>query len=142
MNYRFGTKNDLDILAEWNHRLIQDEGHSNSMSIRQLRERMKGWLEGEYQVVIFDAGSDPVAYALYREDDKDVYLRQLFVDRGHRRQGIGKQAMDTLRNQIWPADKRLTVSVLTANEPAVAFWRSVGYIDYSLALEIMPKEIG
>ena len=138
MNYRFATESDLDLLAEWNHQLIRDEGHRNSMSIPQLRERMKGWLEGEYRAVIFAVGSVPAAYALYREDAKEIYLRQLFVKRGHRRQGIGREAVGILQQQIWLPDKRLTVEVLTANELAIAFWRSVGYTDYCLTLEIMP----
>ena len=142
MKYRFGTESDLDLLAEWNHQLIHDEGHRNSMSVQQLRERMKGWIERDYKAVIFQIGSDLVAYALYREDTQDIYLRQLFVKKGHRRQGIGREAVGILRKQIWPADKRLTVEVLTANEAAVAFWRSAGYSDYCLTLEIMPKEIG
>ena len=142
MNHRFATESDLDLLAEWNHQLIRDEGHRNSMSIPQLRERMKGWLEGEYRAVIFAVGSVPAAYGLYREDAKEIYLRQLFVKRGHRRQGIGREAVGILQQQIWLPDKRLTVEVLTANEPAVAFWRSVGYTDYCLTLEIIPKEFG
>ena len=142
MNYRFATDSDLDLLAEWNHQLIRDEGHRNSMSIPQLRERMKGWLEGEYRAVIFAVGSVPVAYGLYREDAKEIYLRQLFVKRGQRRQGIGREAVGILQQQIWLPDKRLTVEVLIANEPTVAFWRSIGYTDYCLTLEIIPKEFG
>lgn len=135
MNHRFATDSDLDLLAEWNHQLIQDEGHRNAMTLPQLRARMQGWLESEYKAVIFDAEA---AYALYREDAKEIYLRQLFVKRGHRRQGIGREAVAILQKQIWPPDKRLTVEVLTANAPAVAFWRSVGYNDYALTLEIVP----
>lgn len=141
MDYRFATESDLDFLAEWNRQLIRDEGHRNSMSVRQLRERMKGWIEGEYKAVLFYTGKDQVAYALYSESDQGIYLRQLFVDRRHRRQGLGKQVVTILREQIWPNDQRLTVEVLTANEPAVAFWRSAGFTDYSLTLEIMPQEI-
>ena len=112
------------------------------MTLPQLWERMKGWLEGEYKAVIFEIGSDPVAYALYKESATEIYLRQLFVKRGDRRQGIGREAVGILRKQVWPLGKRLTVEVLTANVPAVAFWRSVGYTDYCLTLEIMPEEIG
>ncbi len=142
MKYRFGTESDLDLLAEWNYQLIRDEGHRNSMSIQQLQERMRGWLESEYKAVIFITGSGPVAYALYREDNREIYLRQLFVKREHRSQGIGREVVGILWKQIWSTDKRLTVEVLTANDPAVLFWRSVGYTDYCLTLEKMPKEIG
>jgi ribosomal protein S18 acetylase RimI-like enzyme len=61
------------------------------------------------------------------------------VDRRHRRRGIGREAVTILREQIWPRDRRLTVEVLVGNEPAVAFWQAVGYVPYSLALEIMPE---
>jgi predicted acetyltransferase len=81
-----------------------------------------------------------VAYALYREQPDEIYLRQLFVVRHRRRQGLGKQAMRLLRSELWPKTKRLTVEVLVANAAAVAFWRTVGYRDYSLKLEILPTD--
>jgi GNAT superfamily N-acetyltransferase len=142
IKHRLAAAGDLDLLAEWNHQLIRDEGHRNPMSVPELRRRMREWLGGEYRAVIFEAGAEPVAYALFREGADEVYLRQLFVRRDRRRQGIGREAMTVLRGQLWPRDRRLTVEVLTANAPAVAFWRSVGYRDYSLTLEIMPRNSG
>lgn len=109
------------------------------MTIPELKQRMKGWLASEYAVVIFENDGEIVAYALYREQAEEIYLRQLFVVRNRRRQGIGKEAVEILRSKIWPTDKRLTVEVLVKNESAVAFWRTVGYKDYCLALEILPE---
>jgi hypothetical protein len=63
----------------------------------------------------------------------------MFVRRDRRRKGTGQEANEILRYQLWPRHKRLTVEVLTANVPAVAFWRSVGYRDYCLTLEITPE---
>jgi GNAT superfamily N-acetyltransferase len=140
MEYRFATSNDLDRLAEWNHQLIRDEGHRNAMSVAELRERMKEWLEGEYRAVIFGPESAPVAYALFRESNTEVYVRQLFVRRDMRSQGIGGKALELLRQQVWPQKKRLTAEVLTSNVRAVRFWRSVGYKDYCLTLEIAPDK--
>jgi len=138
ISYRFAARDDLDLLAEWNHQLIRDEGHRNPMTVPELRERMRGWLAGEYRAVIFTVDGAPVAYALYRDSEREIYLRQLFVARDRRRAGIGRQAVAILHGQIWPRTKRLTVEVLTANEAAVSFWRAVGYRDYSLMLEILP----
>jgi hypothetical protein len=76
LDCRLATEADLDLLAEWNHQLIRDEGHRNPMTPAELRERMKGWLAGEYAAVIFCLDGDPVAYALYRESAGEVYLRQ------------------------------------------------------------------
>src|SRR5471030_2242427 len=138
MNFRHATLDDCALLAELNHQLIRDEGHRNTMTVPELEQRMKGWLVAEYAAVLFEDGKEIVAYALYREQLKEIYLRHLFVVRDRRRQGIGRKVVKVLRSKIWPPGKRLTVSVLTDNTATVAFWRAVGYQNYSLTLEILP----
>jgi GNAT superfamily N-acetyltransferase len=140
MTFRIATLDDCSLLAELNQLLLEDEGHRNRfMTLPQLEERMRGFLLGEYRGVIFEDGRNIVAYALYREEPAEIYLRQLFVARGNRRQGIGRRAMEILRSEIWPKNKRLTVDVLLHNTTAIAFWRAVGYKDYLLGLEILPS---
>jgi len=139
MTFRRAALDDCALLAELNHQLIRDEGHRNRMTIPELEQRMRGWLASEYAAVIFEDGEEVVAYALYREQLEEIYLRQLFVVRDRRRQGIGRTAFGILRSRIWPANKRLTVEVLVQNTAAIAFWRAVGYKDYSLTLEMLPK---
>lgn len=136
MTFRPATLDDCPLLAELNHQLIRDEGHRNRMTVPELEQRIRGWLSGEYRAVIYEDGKEVVAYGLYREQLEEIYLRQLFVVRNRRRQGIGRSAVQILRSQVWPKDKRLTVDVLVANQSGVAFWRSVGYTDYALSLEI------
>lgn len=142
LTFRRATLNDCGRLAELNHQLIRDEGHRNPMTVAELDQRMKQWLTTGYTALIFEEGGEVVAYALYREQPEEIYLRQLFVVRHRRRQGIGRQAVELLRSQIWPRNKRLTVDVLVHNTAAIAFWRSVGYRDYSLSLEILPVAPG
>jgi predicted acetyltransferase len=139
MKFRHATLDDCALLAELNYQLLHDEGHRNrKMSIPELEQRMRGWLASEYAAVIFEKDGEVVAYALYREQPEEIYLRQLFVMRNRRRKGIGRKAVEILRTKIWPASKRLTVDVLVQNTAAIAFWRTVGYKDYCLALEILP----
>ena len=138
MTFRRATLEDSTLLAELNHQLIRDEGHRNRMAVPELEQRMRGWLSSEYAAVVFEDGKQIVAYALYRKQAEEIYLRQLFVARRRRRQGTGRQAMRILRTQIWPKHKRLTVGVLVQNTAAIAFWRAVGFQDYSLTLEILP----
>src|SRR5690348_12088298 len=138
MTFRTATLDDCPHLAELNHQLIRDEGHRNPMTVPQLEQRMRGFIEGEYRAIIFEEYSEVVAYALYREGADEVYLRQLFVVRHRRRKGIGRRAVEILRSQVWPKNRRLTVEVLVSNATAVAFWRALGYVDYALTLEIMP----
>ena len=142
MEYRPATTDDLDLLAEWNHQLIRDEGHRNRMTVPELRERMNGWLASEYRAVLFSVGGEPVAYGLYRESLQEVCLRQFFVRRDRRRMGIGRQAMSILRDRLWPQDKRLMVEVLTTNRAGVEFWKAMGYTEYCLTLEFMPGQAG
>ena len=130
---------DCALLAELNHQLIRDEGHRNKMTVPELEQRMENWLASEYTAVLFENAGEVVAYALYRERPEEIYLRQLFVVRHRRREGIGAEAVKILRSKIWAANQRLTVEVLVQNEAAVAFWRAVGYQDYSLKLEILPE---
>lgn len=141
MTYRKATSADYPLLGALNHQLIRDEGHRNPMNVAQLTERMRRWLgTGEYTGRVFEENGQIVAYALYRAFAEEVYLRHLFVVRGRRREGIGRRAVHLLREEIWPRGHRLTVEVLCANTTGVAFWKAMGYREYSLSLEIMPDK--
>jgi len=131
------------------HDLNQIESSSSGIYLRELQTDVRKtrqdkslerepWLASEYAAVIFEDEGGVAAYALYREQSEEIYLRQLFVMRDRRRKGIGRMAMEILRSEILPKNKRLTVEVLTQNTGAVAFWRAMGYKDYSLQLEILP----
>ena len=139
MNYRRASAQDAPLLAELNHQLIRDEGHPNPMTLPELTQRMRQWLLTTYAGVLFEDERGIIAYALYQEEAEGIYLRQFFVARDRRRAGCGRRAMNILFSEIWPKNKRLTVSVLATNHPALAFWKAVGYTEYSLTLEIPPK---
>jgi GNAT superfamily N-acetyltransferase len=141
LTHRKATSADYPLLGALNHQLIRDEGHRNPMNVAQLTERMRRWLgTGEYAGRIFEQDGQIVAYALFRAVAEEVYLRHLFVVRGRRREGIGRRAVQLLREEIWPRGYRLTVEVLCANTAGVAFWEAMGYREYSVCLEIMPEK--
>jgi ribosomal protein S18 acetylase RimI-like enzyme len=137
---RFAQPSDADELAPLNFQLIRDEGHRNPMTVPQLAVRMRGWLETDYRALVQVDKGKIIAYALYRESEQEIYLRHLFVCVDFRRRGIGRTMMNYLIHTVWPKEKRLTVEVLVNNLPALAFWRSIGYHDYSLELEILPHQ--
>jgi GNAT superfamily N-acetyltransferase len=139
IRYRKATLDDARLLAELNHQLIRDEGHRNPMTVPELETRMRDWLVTTYEAALFEDDTGVVAYALYRRDDGEVYLRQFFVVRERRRRGVGRAAIEILRDQVWPRDKRLLVEVLSHNTPGIHFWKTVGFREYSLALEISPE---
>src|SRR5947207_14598911 len=88
--YRRARVADAALLAELNQQLIADEGHSNPMTLPELLARMKEWLRKEYRGVIFERENKVVAYAIYRVDPGLIYLRQFFVSRQYRREGIAR----------------------------------------------------
>ncbi len=141
MNYRRATEADCPLLAELNHQLIRDEGHRNRMTVAELERRMRGWIAGEYTAILFEENGAVAAYALYAERADEVCCRQFCVARDRRRQGVGRRAFQILRSKFWPRDKRLTIEVLIQNAAALAFWRSVGFADYCLTLEIPPDPV-
>ncbi len=101
MLYREASSEDVPRLAALNAQLIQDEGHWNPMTIAQLEDRMRGWLlSGEYQALLWEDNAEVVAYALFRDTATEVYLRQFFVARHRRREGIGRQAIAALCTQV------------------------------------------
>lgn len=143
MDYRLATLKDVPALAVLNKQLTEDEDHPNQVKpLAFFEQRMRRFLIEEYDAILFEIDGEVVAYALYTKYDQQsttIYLRQFFVRRDRRRHGIGREAMHILREQVWPQDKRLTVSVLWHNKAGRAFWQAVGYEPCSLDLEIKPR---
>lgn len=125
---------DLLVLTALNQQLIEDQGHDNPASGGELEQRMGRWLSGVYCVALIESDGAPVAYAVWREEDDCVYLRQFFVAREHRRFGVGRRAFAMLRSE-WGRHE-VMLEVLSHNEPALAFWRSLGFDDYGLTLRL------
>lgn len=136
MDYRYAIIADAGLLAKLNKQLIEDEGHRNPMSVEQLVERMANWLAGEYQAVLFGEAEETIGYALFRREAEQIYLRQFFIVREQRRKGWGRAAIQWLRVHAWADAQRLRIEVLTDNEHGIAFWRSLGFQDYSLMMEV------
>lgn len=102
---------------------------------------MGSFLTGDYTAVIFEQHGEAVAYALYRDHpdrDDSLYLRQIFVHRNKRRQGVGRSALRILRDEIWPQDKRIAVEVLVGNHAARQFYDAIGFRPYCVELEMAP----
>lgn len=99
--YRKATVDDISLLAKMNQKLVQDEQHRNRfMILSWLEELMRAFLTGKYKAVIFEVDRKTVAYALFCDDEDHIYLRQFYVSREYRRQGIGREAIEILRKKV------------------------------------------
>jgi GNAT superfamily N-acetyltransferase len=85
------------------------------------------------------AASAPVAYALFRDAPEWIHLRQFFVARARRRRGIGARAVALLRDTVFARDKPVIVEAMAWNQPALSFWRAVGFADRYVGLESRPE---
>jgi len=136
MQLREATTEDLPLFAELNRQLIEDQRSSNPMSVAELEVRMRGWLSAEYRAVVFEIETEPVGYAVFRPAEGGIHLRQFFVARGRRRQGIGRRAIDALRTRYVPPGAAVTLEVLLHNSGGLAFWRALGFEDHALSLRL------
>lgn len=142
MKLRHASDADIPLLAELNHQLIQDERAPNPMSVPELVQRLRAWLSGDYRAVVFELAAEPVAYALFRPSETDVYLRQFFVSRAHRRRGIGRQAIEVFREQIVSPNQALSLEVFDHNEVAIAFWQAAGFEQFAISYRINARRAG
>ncbi len=94
------TVADAPVLAAMNRQLADDERSRNSLTVEALATRVEKWLGEGWQAVLFLDGSQTIGYALfqighdyYDASVPEVYIRQFFVARDRRRQGIGRHGM-------------------------------------------------
>jgi len=134
MNVAIATNDDVETLAKLNHVLIQDEGHRNSMSVPELIERMRKWLQTSYTAALFTSHDHTVGYALWCKESEYIYIRHFFIASEFRGKGTGKQAFDLLNANYW-ANHRLRLDVLINNQRGIAFWKAVGFDSYCMTME-------
>ena len=141
MEYRHAVDADAPLLAEINHQLIQDEWGGGGMPLEHLERRMRRWIEeGDYKAILFLEDGETVAYSLVSIDDDSAYIRHFFVLHQHRGHGVGRRALELLLRDIVPRDVRITLDVLASNTVGHAFWRSVGFADYAIRMELLPDD--
>ncbi len=126
---------DVQLLAEMNRQLIQDEGHRNPMTLGELYQRMRGWLAEDYQALMIQDDVSTVGYVLFRQETDFLYIRHFFIVQAFRRKGLGKLAIQKLKEDVWSSNRRLRLEVLVSNSRGTAFWQSVGFGSYSLMME-------
>lgn len=120
------SEHDVPVLAILNKRLIEDEHYPNPMNINQLEERMKKWLRNEYLAYTIKENHEILGYCLFRDDGDFYYMRQLYIDRPHRRKGLATKLLDWMYAHIW-IDKKTRLDVLPDNAQAIEFYTSYGF---------------
>ena len=105
---------------------------------------MRTWLdEGRCDAALAQRDEQPVAYVVWREDPDyaDVFVRQFFVVREHRSQGLGRRLFQTAVEEFWPG-LLLRLDVYDSNPRSGAFWESLGFVPFSRLMRREPSASG
>lgn len=127
---------DIEILGYMNKQLIEDEKSKNPMTIAELNERMKNFLEEEYNGYFFMNNEIVVGYALIKHTVTPLYLRQFFIKREFRNQHYGIQAFEELKRYL--NVDCMDIEVLSTNDIGKAFWKKCGFKEYSQYMQYNP----
>ena len=128
---------DVDLLAQLNRQLDEDEPYPYPVPLSALTERMARWIgEGGHDVLLFRDADQLIGYAVWRAEEHGSYLRHFFICRDQRRQGWGRAAMRLLCREVFPKDRPVNLDTAIGNKAGIAFWRAIGFQDFSLGMEL------
>lgn len=131
---RPAREDDIRTLAVLNRQLLDDEGHPTDIAIPELIERHRVWLSTkEWHQDILEIEGHVVGYIVHALNPYPLdpaiperFVRQFFIDRAYRRQGLGRDAFDLFMETRVAPGGRVTLDVLESNPGGQAFWASVG----------------
>lgn len=124
---------DAPELAAMNKCLIVDEGSDNPMSMPELEQRMRGFLEGEYHGVLVRVGFETAGYCLYKPEEAQygsqpgIYLRQYYIKPEYRKLGLGRAALQKIIKNFFGGAAYVSLDVLECNTVGKAFWVNAGF---------------
>ncbi len=128
------SDSDTEKLACLNKQLIEDEKSDNAMDIGELADRMRHFLETDYEAYFFKVDGEVIGYALVNVSVSPVYLRQFLIDRKVRRNRYGQTAFGLLTKTL--KTESMDVEVLSWNEAGRKFWESLGFVERSRYLRL------
>ncbi len=128
------TGADLELLADLNRQLIEDEKYDVRLSIEKLKERMSGFLENGYKAFLFKENNKVRGYALVDFKREPLYLRHYFICRDCRRQGYGTACLKQLLSVL--GTDTLDIEVMFWNSRGYEFWKSFGFKERSIYMRL------
>jgi GNAT superfamily N-acetyltransferase len=139
---------DLDALAAMNRALIEDQGSRTLLDLPALRRRFDRFIAEGRRIDVFERDGALVGFASHVEEDsqaapsgRHVHLHQFYIDRAHRRRGLGREAFQLLASHRWPPGARVVISVLESNPAGRRFWSGLGFEPYAVTMEhFLPAE--
>jgi 8-oxo-dGTP pyrophosphatase MutT (NUDIX family) len=135
LSYRHATEGDIRVLAKLNSALLEAQNVESGMGLDALEVRMREFLAGDYQAVLFVFRENVVGYALFRLFPKYAYVRHIYVDTTAGKKVRIDAAFGLLRTEFQDyASVRLDVP--EGNKESLKLWESMGFQPRSVTLEL------
>lgn len=128
------SKADIELLADLNRQLIEDEEYDVRLGIEKLKERMGGFLEDGYRAYFFKEHGKVRGYALVDFKREPLYLRHYFICRDCRRLGYGTACFKKLLAML-ETDK-IDIEVMFWNNRGYGFWKFLGFKERSIYMRL------
>jgi len=142
LQLRLAIAQDFPLLAIMNRQLIEDERSENTMSLEQLEHRLRGFVDKGWKIVLAESEAIPVGYTTFFEGQDElksyrsrIHIGHYFIRRERRKLGLGTEFLRKLEQEWFPAGAKIVLDVLIANSSAQAFYRSLGFLPYSMLME-------
>jgi GNAT superfamily N-acetyltransferase len=142
LHLRLATSQDLPLVAIMNRQLIEDEVSENTMTLEQLEVRLHGFMDRGWKIVIAEYELVPIGYATFfiGTDELDersprIQIGHYFVRRERRNVGVGTEFLRLLELDWFPNKAKIVLDVLVINTSAQTFYRSLGFVPYSMLME-------
>ena len=141
---RAAQLSDLSQLAKMNSCLVDDQGSENPFSLKEYEDRFREWLDTSiWTVDVFLHDGQMIGYSVYQErtdyydpNEAVIYIRQYYIERSHRRLGLGKAAFQILTDTRFPKHvQSIVLDVMATNSAGQNFWRKMGFNDYFISMK-------
>ena len=141
---RAAQLSDLPQLAKMNSCLVDDQGSENPFSLKEYEDRFREWLDTNiWTVDVFLHDGQVMGYSVYQErtdyyDPKEavIYIRQYYIERSHRRLGMGKAAFQILIDTRFPKHvQSIALDVMATNSAGQNFWKKMGFNEYFISMK-------
>jgi GNAT superfamily N-acetyltransferase len=98
-----------------------DENQQDEWAVEFFRHR-----EAIHEIAL--VSEEPIGYLSYEDMDDDLVLEQLYLHPDHQGQGYGSEILSRLIGLAHSVGKPLSLSVLTTNPRARAFYERYGFV--------------
>jgi len=131
LNIRNANKSDLELTYRIKRK-----------SIKPYVEKIWGWNEA-YQreihkadyiasdIKIIEHKQQEIGYLAIKENDNEIYLENLLIEKDFQNSGIGKEVMENIIDRANSGKKLIRLQVFKINFRAQRFYKNFGFIETS-----------